>query len=144
MLKVNEFTLAGAVLADSLAGVRTKRKGGEPTHSSPKSATFSKEYNSSRHACRRLLRQILSPYRYAPGLQNDRLAITRHNSPRHTLRPGYTTPMQYTGCGESLSYSLCLKVSSFQSKNKSDTQRVFTLILADTSKLFLDIKKAWS
>ena len=134
MLKVNEFTLAGAVLADSLAGVRTKRKGGEPTHSSPKSATFSKEYNSSRHA------QLFGPL----------LRLAQHK--RHAQGPykgtiipsGYTTPMQYTGCGESLSYSLCLKVSSFQSKNKSDTQRVFTLILADTSKLFLDIKKAWS
>ena len=89
MLKVNEFTLAGAVLADSLAGARTKRKGGEPTHSSPKSATFSNEYNTP--------------------------AKTRAD----TIRPGYTTPMQPTGCGESLSYSLCLKVSSFQPENKS-------------------------
>ena len=46
MLKVNEFTLAGAVLADSLGRSAGKRKGGEPTHSSPKSATFSKEYNT--------------------------------------------------------------------------------------------------
>ncbi len=37
-----------------------------------------------------------------------------------------------------------VKVSSFQMKNKSDTQRAFTLILADTSKLFLNTKKAWS
>ena len=45
------------------------------------------------------------------------------------------------------SYCLILvfvKVSSFQMKNKSDTQRAFTLILADTSKLFLNKKKAWS
>jgi hypothetical protein len=47
VLKVNEFTLVGAVLADSLGrGADKKRKGGEPTHSSPKSATFSKEYNT--------------------------------------------------------------------------------------------------
>ena len=46
VLKVNEFTLAGAALAGSLAEVQAKRNGGEPTHSSPKSATFSKEYNT--------------------------------------------------------------------------------------------------
>ena len=69
MLKVNEFTLVGAVLAD-------KRNGGEPTHSSPKSATFSKEYN------------------------------TPAKNRADTVRPGYTTPMQLTGGGESLSYSL--------------------------------------
>ena len=114
MLKVNEFTLAGAVLADSLGRGAGKKNGGEPTHSSPKSATFSKEYN------------------------------TPAKNRADTVRPGYTTPMQSTGDGESLSYSLCLKVSSFQSKNKSDTQRAFALVLADTSKLFLDIKKAWS
>ena len=39
---MNEFTLAGAVLADSLGRGAGKKNGGEPTHSSPKSATFSK------------------------------------------------------------------------------------------------------
>jgi len=75
MLKVNEFTLVGAVLAGSPAEVQAKRNGGEPTHSSPKSATFSKEYNTP--------------------------AKTRAD----TVRPGYTTPVQLTGDGESLSYS---------------------------------------
>ena len=73
MLKVNEFTLVGAVLAD-------KRNGGEPTHSSPKSATFSKEYN------------------------------TPAKNRADTVRSGYTTPMQPTGGGESLSYS-CIRES---------------------------------
>ena len=125
MLKVNEFTLVGAVLAD-------KRNGGEPTHSSPKSATFSKEYNSSRHA------QLFGPSACSGTLQ-------RHNHPgwihyaQGTLRP----------CSPRAMASHCLilvfvKVSSFQVKNKSDTQRAFTLVLADNSKLFLDIKKAWS
>ena len=128
---MNEFTLAGRFWPIRLAGVRTKKNGGEPTHSSPKSATFSKEYNTPA-TC---LLEIASPIR----ARND----TAHH-PKRTVRPGYTTPMQPTGDGESLSYSLCLKVSSFQSKNKSDTQRAFALVLADTSKLFLDIKKAWS
>ena len=39
---MNEFTLAGAVLADSLGRGAGKKNGGEPTHSSPKNATFSK------------------------------------------------------------------------------------------------------
>ena len=129
---MNEFTLAGAVLADSLDRGADKKNGGEPTHSSPKSATFSKEYNTPAQSCNGLLH----PFR----VRNDVAKQSRAD----TVRPGYTTPMQFTGDGESLSYSLCLKVSSFQSKNKSDTQRVFTLVLADTSKLFLDIKKAWS
>ena len=50
--------------------------------------------------------------------------------------------MQLMSDGESLSYSLCMKVSSFQPKNKSDTQRAFTLVPAYTSKRFLDTKKA--
>ena len=41
-------------------------------------------------------------------------------------------------------FFLFVKVSSFQEKNKSDTQRAFTLVLADSSKHFLDTKKAWS
>ena len=39
---------------------------------------------------------------------------------------------------------IALKVSSFQMKNKSDTQRAFTPVLADTSMRFLETKKAWS
>ena len=85
---MNEFTLAGAVLADSLGRGADKKNGGEPTHSSPKSATFSKEYNTP--------------------------AKTRAD----TVRPGYTTPMQLTGDGELLPYSLCMKVSKFQIENK--------------------------
>lgn len=72
-------------------------------------------------------------------------AMTLQNNPERiqyaqgTLRP----------CNPRAVASHCLilvfvKVSSFQMKNKSDTQRAFTLILADTSKLFLDTKKAWS
>ena len=41
-------------------------------------------------------------------------------------------------------FFLFVKVSSFQEKNKSDTQRAFALVLADISKLFLGTKKAWS
>ena len=55
VLKVNEFTLAGAVLADSLGRGADKKNGGEPTHSSPKSATFSKEYNTPAQSCNGLL-----------------------------------------------------------------------------------------
>ena len=73
----------------------------------------------------------------------NEFAQALRNAPERILRLGYTTPYP-TGYGELLPYSLCLKVSSFQMKNKSDTQRAFTLVLADTSKLFLDIKKAWS
>ena len=94
MLKVNEFTLAGAVLANSLAEVQAKRNGGEPTHSSPKSATFSKEYNTPAQSCNGLLH----PFR----VRNDVAKQSRAD----TVRPGYTTPMQPTGEGESLSYSL--------------------------------------
>ena len=112
MLKVNEFTLAGAVLADSLGRSADKRKGGEPTHSSPKSATFSKEYN------------------------------TPAKSRADTVRPGYTTPMQSTGDGESLPYSLCMKVSKFQLEDKSKTQRVYPCSAFLQS--FGEIKKAWS
>lgn len=65
----------GAVLADSFGWGADKKNGGEPTHSSPKNATFSKEYNTP--------------------------AKTRAD----TVRPGYTTPVQPTGDGESLSYS---------------------------------------
>ena len=77
---MNEFTLAGAVLADSLGRGADKKNGGEPTHSSPKSATFSKEYNSSRHA------QLFGPSACSGALQ-------RHNHPERiqyaqgTLRP---------------------------------------------------------
>ena len=112
MLKVNEFTLAGAVLADSLGRGAGKKNGGEPTHSSPKSATFSKEYNTP--------------------------AKTRAD----TVRPGYTTPMQPTDGGESLSYSLCMKVSKFQLEDKSKTQRVYPCSALIQS--FLETKKAWS
>ena len=112
MLKVNEFTLAGAVLADSLGRGADKKNGGEPTHSSPKSATFSKEYNTP--------------------------AKTRAD----TVRPGYTTPMQLTGDGESLPYSLCMKVSKFQLEDKSKTQRVHPCSAPVQS--FSKIKKAWS
>jgi len=55
VLKVNEFTLAGAVLADSLGRGADKKNGWEPTHSSPKSATFSKEYNTPAQSCNGLL-----------------------------------------------------------------------------------------
>ncbi len=108
---MNEFTLAGAVLADSLGRGADKKNGGEPTHSSPKSATFSKEYNIPAKPER---------IQYAQG----------------TLRP----------CSPRAMASHCLilvfvKVSSFQVKNKSDTLRAFALVLADTSKLFLNIKK---
>ena len=41
-------------------------------------------------------------------------------------------------------FSIILKVSSFQVKNESNTQRAFAPVLADSSKLFLDTKKAWS
>ena len=77
---MNEFTLAGAVLADSLGRGAGKKNGGEPTHSSPKSATFSKEYNSSQHV------QLFGPSTCSGTLQ-------RHNHPRRiqyaqgTLRP---------------------------------------------------------
>ena len=130
MLKVNEFTLAGAVLADSLAGVRTKRKGGEPTHSSPKSATFSNEYNTPAQS----YNGLLHPFR----VRNDVAKQSRAD----TIRPGYTTPMQPTGDGESLPYSLCMKVSKFQLEDKSKTQRVYPCSAFLQS--FGEIKKAWS
>ena len=129
VLKVNEFTLAGAVLADSLGRGEDKKNGGEPTHSSPKSATFSNQYNTPA-TC---LSEIASPLR----ARND----TAHH-PKRTVRPGYTTPMQPTGEGELLSYSLCMKLSKFQVEDKSKTQRVHpcpALILS-----FLETKKAWS
>ena len=130
MLKVNEFTLAGAVLADSLGRGADKRKGGEPTHSSPKSATFSKEYNTPAQSCNGLLH----PFR----VRNDVAKQARAD----TVRPGYTTPMQSTGDGESLPYSLCMKVSKFQLEDKSKTQRVYPRSAPVQS--FSKIKKAWS
>ena len=90
---MNEFTLAGAVLADSLGRGADKKNGGEPTHSSPKSATFSKEYNTPAQSCNGLLH----PFR----VRNDVAKQSRAD----TVRPGYTTPMQSMGDGESLSYS---------------------------------------
>ena len=92
--KVNEFTLAGAVLADSLdRGARQKRKGEEPTHSSPKSVTFSKECNSSHYSCNGLLhpfrvrndtRKIKRSCAYAITLQNNPKRI---QNAQGTLRP---------------------------------------------------------
>ena len=69
-------------------------------------------------------------------------AMTLQNNPERiqyaqgTLRP----------CNPWATASHCLilitvKVSSFQMKNKSDTQRAFTLVLANSSKHFLDTKK---
>ncbi len=63
-----------------LNGVQTKRNAGQPTHSPPKSATFSKEYNSSQHV------QLFGPSTCSGTLQ-------RHNHPgriqyaQGTLRP---------------------------------------------------------
>jgi len=123
-----------------LVGVRTKRNSGEPTHSSPKSATFSKEYNTP------AICTIVRPFASACSAQATRSGtLQRLNHPERiqyaqdTLRP----------CNPRATASHCLilvfvKVSSFQMKNKSDTQRAFTLVLADFSKHFLDIKKAWS
>jgi len=74
---VNEFTLAGAVLADSLdRGAGKKETAGSRLTPRLKARHFQKEYNTP--------------------------AKTRAD----TVRPGYTTPMQLTGGGESLSYSL--------------------------------------
>jgi hypothetical protein len=113
MLKVNEFTLAGAVLADSLGrGADKKRKGGEPTHSSPKSVTIS-----------------------------ERIQYTRKNlSGYNTLRVHYARAI-HGRWRVFVLFLVFVKVSSFQVKNKSDTQREFTLVLADFSKRFLDTKK---
>ena len=112
---MNEFTLAGAVLADSLGRVRAKRNGGEPTHSSPKSVTIS-----------------------------ERIQYTRKNlSGYNTLRVHYARAI-HGRWRVFVLFLVFVKVSSFQVKNKSDTLRAFALVLADTSKLFLNIKKAWS
>ena len=132
MLKVNEFTLAGAVLADSLDRGAGKKNGEEPTHSSPKSATFSKNTIHPHN----LAMDCFTLSGFAMTLQNNPGRI-RHA--QGTLRP----------CNPRTMASHCLilvfvKVSSFQMKNKSDTQRAFTLVLADYSKHFLDTKKAWS
>ena len=72
--------------------------------------------------------------------------MTLHNSPE---RIQYARGIHYAHAIHGLwrvivLFFLFVKVSSFQEKNKSDTQRAFTLVLADSSKLFLDIKKAWS
>ena len=48
VLKVNEFTLVGAVLVDPFALEQTKRNDEEPTHSSPKSATISERIQYTR------------------------------------------------------------------------------------------------
>ena len=88
---MNEFTLTGAVLADSLGRGAGKKNGGEPTHSSPKNATFSKEYNTPAQSCNGLLH----PFR----VRND---VAKH--PRRiqyaqgTLRP----------CNLRATASLCL------------------------------------
>ena len=50
--------------------------------------------------------------------------------------------MQSTGDGESLPYSLCMKVSKFQLEDKSKTQRVYPCSAFLQS--FEEIKKAWS
>ena len=112
---MNEFTLAGAVLANSLAEVQAKRNGGKPTHSSPKSATFSKEYNTPA-ICRPEIASLIRA-------RNDAA-----QPPKRTVRPGYITPMQLTGDGELLSYSLCMKLSKFQVEDKSKTQRVHPVL----------------
>ena len=115
ILKVNEFTLAGAVLADSLdRGAGKKETAGSQLTPRLKARHFQK---NTIHP------QKPERIQYAQG----------------TLRP----------CNPRAMASHCLilvfvKVSSFQMKNKSDTQRAFTLVLADIPKLFLDTKKAWS
>ena len=57
-----------------------------------KARHFQKNTIHPQHAGQRLLRQFLSPYRYASGLQNDRLAMMRQTTlsvqyAQGTLRP---------------------------------------------------------
>jgi len=77
---VNEFTLAGAVLADSLGRGADKKNGGEPTHSSPKNATFSKEYNNPHN----LAMDCFTLSGFAMTLQNN---PERIQYAQGTLRP---------------------------------------------------------
>ena len=71
----------------------------------------------------------------------NEFAQALRNAPERILRLGYTTPYP-TGYGELLPYSLCLKVSSFQMKNKSDTQVSVCNCSCSQNQSFLDIKKA--
>ena len=73
----------------------------------------------------------------------NEFAQALRNAPERILRLGYTTPYP-TGYGELLPYSLCLKVSSFQMKNKSDTLVSVCNCSCSQNQSFLDIKKAWS
>ena len=72
-------------------------------------------------------------------------AMTLQNNPeRIQYAQGTLRPCNSRAMASHCLILIALKVSSFQMKNKSDTQRAFTLVLADSSMLFLDIKKAWS
>ena len=133
MLKVNEFTLAGAVLADSLdQGAGKKETAGSQLTPRLKARHFQKN--------------TIHPHNLAMDCFTlSGVAMTLQNIPS-----GYNTPrVHYARAIHGrwrviVLFFLFVKVSSFQEKNKSDTQRAFTLVLADSSKHFLDTKKAWS
>lgn len=138
MLKVNEFTLAGAVLADSLGpGCGQKERAGSRLTPRLKARHFqTNTIARDMHNCSALCFGLLSTSGMLRGL-------TKAQSSRaDTVRPGYTTPMQSTGDGESLPYSLCMKVSKFQLEDKSKTQRVHPC--SAPIQTFSKIKKAWS
>ena len=78
-----------------LAGVQgTKRKGEEPTHSSPKSVTFSKEYNTPAL----FLQWIASPFQGSQWHSKNQAVMRLRNnvanqSQANTERSGYATPI---------------------------------------------------
>ena len=91
---MNEFTLAGAVLADSLdRGAGKKEKAGSRLTPRLKARHFQKNTIHPHN----LAMDCFTPFR----VRNDVAKQSRAD----TLRPGYTTPMQSTGGGESLPYS---------------------------------------
>ena len=123
---MNEFTLAGAVLADSLGRGAGKKNGGEPTHSSPKSATFSKEYNTPAQSCNGLLH----PFRVC----ND---VAKHPGriqyAQGTLRPCNPRAMA--------SHCLILVVEIVEVPDRGQEQNSASLPLFGTSPVFFGNKK---
>ena len=129
ILKVNEFTLAGAVLVDSFDRSADKKNGGEPTHSSPKSATFSKEYNTPAS----ILQWIASPFQ---GSQRHCKSLLNAYCAQDIFRPCNPRAMA--------SNCLILVVEIVEIPDRGQERYSESSLLLCTYPDFLEIKKAWS
>ncbi len=130
VLKVNEFTLAGAVLADSLGrGAGKKEKAGSRLTPRLKARHFQKNTIArDMHNC--------SALRHAQGPYKGTIIPGGYSTPR--VHYAHATHGQWRVI---VLFSL-LKLSKFQIEDKSKTQRVHPCSALVQS--FLKTKKAWS